>query len=90
MVFNNGADRGYSSVDEITPPLNPDGTYELDPIAPFGPVELSDSCDTIDGQPFFSNTGSSAQRLANGNILIGLFEGDAIEIDDACLSVTGA
>ena len=43
LVFNNGMGRpggSYSSVDEILPPLNDDGTYYLAPTKVYGPDQL--------------------------------------------------
>ena len=74
LIFNNGMEfgdfrRGYSSVDEIAPPvaganyrLNPDQAY-----APAEPVWVYTAATPSD---FFSPYVSGAQRLPNGNTLI--------------------
>jgi len=69
MAFSNevrGAAPPYSQVVEFVPPLNPDGSYQIEPGQPFGPVEASWTFS--DG--FFSPFISGAQRLANGNTLV--------------------
>ena len=41
LVFSNGNDRPggpYSTVDEIVPPVDPNGAYTIDPAAAFGPA----------------------------------------------------
>ncbi len=67
LVFNNGdkRKRPYSSIEEIMPPLNPDGTYPLTRAAygPTAPVwAYSDG--------FFADHISGTQRLLNGHTLI--------------------
>ncbi len=67
LIFNNGVGRGYSSVDEIIPPIDSSGIYYYTPGTSFGPID-----------PFWSYTPpnfyqyrfSSAQRLRSGNTLI--------------------
>jgi hypothetical protein len=70
-VFNNGRDRpagGFSSVDEITPPLKPDGTYRLAAGAAYGPEELAWTAPLPPDRfaPFISG----AERLRNGNTFV--------------------
>lgn len=71
LLFNNGQHRGYSSADEITPPLQPDGSYSFQSDGTYGPAYLSW---TYEGVPpsdiFYSSALSNAQRLPNGNTLI--------------------
>ncbi|HET8725088.1 MAG TPA: SUMF1/EgtB/PvdO family nonheme iron enzyme [Anaeromyxobacteraceae bacterium] len=70
LVFNNGIGRGYSSVDEIVPPVDATGAYTLGAGAAFGP---SAPVWTYVGTPtssFYSAEISGAQRLPNGNTLI--------------------
>jgi hypothetical protein len=72
LAFNNGDRAGlvndYSTVDEIAPPLNPDGTYTIDPGAAFGP----DAPVWTYGGPgwYAQQTQCGAYRLPNGNTLI--------------------
>lgn len=73
MVFNNMAGtldgQAYSTVVEITPPLNPDGSYDRSGSA-FGPDKpVWRYIGTPPGKLFGVNM-SSAQRLPNGNTLI--------------------
>ena len=58
----------YTTVDELVPPQNPDGSYDIEPEDPFGP-----------GMPYWSYGGPGtyggptqcgAYRLPNGNTLI--------------------
>jgi hypothetical protein len=70
LIFNNGIGRGYSSVDEIVPPVDAAGNYSLTAGATFGPSSLAW---TYKGNPtsaFYSAEISGAQRLPNGNTLI--------------------
>lgn len=68
LIFNNGEGRpdgDYSSVEEIIPPLAPDGSYTLGlPPAPVWSYTNSDK------KKFFAPHISGAQRLPNGNTLI--------------------
>ena len=44
LIFNNGGERSgreYSSVDEVVPPINEDGSYTLSAIDPYGPAKPS-------------------------------------------------
>ncbi|MDC0249286.1 aryl-sulfate sulfotransferase [Flavobacteriales bacterium] len=70
MVFNNGQQRGYSSIDIIVPPLDTNNfnNYFISNSNPYGPSNLywtySDSIN------FYSPKISGAQQLENGNTLI--------------------
>jgi len=73
MVFNNGRERRegpWSSIDEWTPPLGPDGLYALGDGAPFGPAALAWQYKAKQPTSFYAPFVSGAQRLANGNTLI--------------------
>lgn len=71
LIFNNGENqkRPYSSVEEIEPPVNSDGTYKLTDSAylPEAPLWHYEAPETGD---FYANSISGAQRLTNGNTLI--------------------
>ncbi len=72
-VFNNGMDkrgRGWSSVDEIAPPLAADGRYPLAPGVAWGPSELVWSYAAPERGSFYAPFISGAQRLANGNTFV--------------------
>ena len=72
MLFNNGRDRpegAWSSVDEWTPPLQPDGRYALEGDV-FEPAALAWQYKAADPTSLYSPMISGAQRLANGNTLI--------------------
>ena len=70
-IFNNGArrpDGDWSSIDEIVPPLNSDGTYHLEAGKAFGPEKPTWSY--ASPGVFYSSFISGAERLPNGNTLI--------------------
>lgn len=69
-IFNNGYDRGWSSIEEIVPPLGPDGRYVLEAGKPFGPAQPAWHYEAKNRTDFFSSEISGAHRLANGNTLI--------------------
>ena len=69
-----------SSVDEITPPVDADGNYDLTPGGV--PVEVAWSYTAENPTDFFSNFISGAQRLPNGNTLVCIgASGTFFEID---------
>jgi len=72
LVFNNGEkrSRSYSSIDEITPPLNPDGSYTLTSGSAYGPEAPVWTYVAENPADFFADHISGAQRLPNGNTLI--------------------
>jgi hypothetical protein len=73
LVFNNGLDRpagAYSSVEEITPPLNQNGTYSYTPGLPYQPETQRWIYTTANPTDFYSQTISGCQRLTNGDTLI--------------------
>ncbi|MFH1676888.1 MAG: aryl-sulfate sulfotransferase [bacterium] len=73
LVFNNGDTRTphYSSIDIITPPTNPDGTYVVPPHGtPFGPAQQDWIYTDNPITKFYSAVMSGATRLPNGNTLI--------------------
>lgn len=71
LVFNNGSDRDerpFSTVDELKPPITPDGQYVMTADEPFGPETLSWRYEA--GGDLYSQRVSGAQRMPNGNTLI--------------------
>ena len=73
LIFNNGNKRPtgqYSTVIEIVPPLEPDGSYALDADSVFGPVKPVWMYPDPIEEDFYSGFASGAQRLPNGNTLI--------------------
>jgi hypothetical protein len=72
LVFNNGDKRlrSYSSVDEIIPPPNADGSYTLTPGTAYGPKTPTWSYVAENPSDFFADHISGAERLPNGNTLI--------------------
>ncbi|MFZ4480299.1 MAG: SUMF1/EgtB/PvdO family nonheme iron enzyme [Rhodoferax sp.] len=70
LIYNNGIGRGYSTVDEIVPPVDASGNYSISNGAAYGPTAATW---TYTGNPptsFYSAEISGAQRLPNGNTLI--------------------
>ena len=72
LIFNNGDRqlRPWSTVVEIEPPLNANGTYDLTKGQAYGPVELIWEYQADPAENFYASNISGAQRLANGNTLI--------------------
>ena len=73
LIFNNGLGRpdgNYSSVVQITPPLNPDGGYTLETGYAYGPDTPTWTYTSTPVTDFFAERISGAQRLADGHTLI--------------------
>ncbi|MDH3987722.1 MAG: aryl-sulfate sulfotransferase [Gammaproteobacteria bacterium] len=71
LIFNNGGpDRPWSTVIEIEPPMNADGSYVLNDGEAYGPTEKVWLYDPEPPERFFSFFVSGAQRLPNGNTLV--------------------
>jgi hypothetical protein len=71
LLFNNGEQNSindFSTADELTLPVNDDGTYTIPNGKPFGPEELTWTFE--DPRNLFSPRISGVQRLPNGNTLI--------------------
>ena len=79
-IFNNGYERGWSSIEEILPPVDANGRYALEAGKAYGPDKPVWHYEAKPATAFFSSETSGAQRLPNGNTLIcagvvgGLFE----------------
>lgn len=76
LVFNNGRGRpegAYSSIEELTPPVDVNGNYTLDGAA-YGPDAVTWNYTADPPTDLYSQNNSGAQRLGNGNTLI--CEGD--------------
>jgi formylglycine-generating enzyme required for sulfatase activity/phosphatidylethanolamine-binding protein (PEBP) family uncharacterized protein len=69
-IFNNGYERGWSSIEEIAPAADSSGRYALDPGKPFGPASPVWHYEAKNRTDFFSSEISGAHRLPNGNTLI--------------------
>ena len=68
LVFNNGGSRHYSTVDEITPPVDDNGEYYIAPSSAYGPTAQTW---IYSPQPsFYASHLCGANRLKNGNTLI--------------------
>ena len=70
LIFNNGEDKSYSSIVQITPPRAADGSYKRATGKPFGPSTAGWRYIADPPSSFFSPIWSGAQRLPNGNTLI--------------------
>jgi hypothetical protein len=68
LIFNNGVNRGYSTVDEIVPPVNENGEYYLAPGAAYGPT--TQTWIYSPSPSFYASHLSGATRLASGDTLI--------------------
>ncbi|MEI6435976.1 MAG: aryl-sulfate sulfotransferase [Bacteroidota bacterium] len=72
LCYNNGLGRIplYSTVDEITPPVDATGNYSLTAGAAFGPTNFTWSYTANPPESLYSENISGAQRQQNGNTLI--------------------
>ena len=73
MVFNNGQNRpegNYTTIDEFTPPLLSDGTYQIGVNGMYGPEDVEIAYIADPPSSFYASFISGAERLANGNTLI--------------------
>jgi len=70
LVFNNGIQRNYSTVDEIIPPVDSIGNYSKTLASTFGPEKQNWIYSAENPADFFAKYISGAQRLPNGNTLI--------------------
>jgi hypothetical protein len=66
-IFNNGYDRGWSSLEEIVPPLDATGRYILEAGKAYGPDKPVWHYEAKNRTDFFSAEISGAHRLPNGN-----------------------
>lgn len=70
LCFNNGVNRNYSSIDQITPPVDALGNYTLTGNLPFGPTNFTWTYKMISPDTVYAHDISGAQRLPNGNTII--------------------
>ena len=63
-------DGNYSSVDELVPPVDAQGRYELEPGKAYGPKNAAWSYSAPKKSDFFASFISGAHRLPNGNTMI--------------------
>lgn len=69
-IFNNGYDRGWSSVEEIVLPMDANGRYILESGKSYGPDKPVWHYEAKNRTDFFSAEISGAHRLPNGNTLV--------------------
>jgi formylglycine-generating enzyme required for sulfatase activity len=70
LIFNNGIGRGYSTVNEIVPPVDSAGNYSISSGPAFGPSTPTWTYVASPPTNFYSAEISGAQRQPNGNTLI--------------------
>ncbi len=70
LIFNNGIGRGYTTVDQITTPVDSNGNYALTAGSAYGPKTLNWTYKANPPSSFYADEISGAQRLPNGNTLI--------------------
>jgi len=70
MCFNNGIGRNYSTIDEITTPVDGSGDYSLVTGTAYGPSSLTWTYVATPPTSLYAEDISGAQRLPNGNTLI--------------------
>ncbi|MEI6669477.1 MAG: SUMF1/EgtB/PvdO family nonheme iron enzyme [Acidobacteriota bacterium] len=69
-IFNNGYERGWSSIEEIVLPVDANGRYAIGAGQPYGPDKPVWHYEAKTRTDFFSSEISGAHRLPNGNTLI--------------------
>jgi hypothetical protein len=69
LIFNNGLGRGYSTINEIVPPVS-GGVYSISPGVAFGPTAPTWTYMASPTTNFYSSEISGCQRQPNGNTLI--------------------
>jgi len=69
-AIEDGEEVNYSKVIEITPPLQPDGTYAINDGEPYGPETPTWVYGGSAEEPFHSRFISGVQRLPDGNTLV--------------------
>ena len=70
LCFNNGVNRNYSSIDEITTPVDASGNYPLNLGSAWAPANLTWTYVATPPESLYAHDISGAQRLQNGNTLI--------------------
>ena len=70
MCFNNGVGRKFSSIDEITTPVDANGNYPLATCTAYAPTSLTWTYVATPPSSLWAQDISGAQRLQNGNTLI--------------------
>jgi hypothetical protein len=70
LCFNNGVNRNYSSVDEITPPVDAFGNYTIVGSSAYGPTNFTWTYNMVSPDTVYAHDISGAQRQPNGNTLM--------------------
>lgn len=84
LCFNNGVNRNYSSIDEITTPIDANGNYPLTTGSAWAPADLTWTYQADPPSSMYALDISGAQRMQNGNTLINVGTlGTFIEVTSA-------
>ena len=70
LVFNNGTTRGWSSVEEVVPPVDATGAYAAIGAGAHGPASALWTYSDSPPTDFYAQNISGAERLPNGNTLV--------------------
>ena len=70
LIHDNGVGRGYTSIDEIVPPVDAYGNYSLTPGAAYGPTNYYWTYKANPTTNFFGMDIGGVERQPNGNSLI--------------------
>jgi hypothetical protein len=70
LIYNNGIGRGYSTINQILPPVDAAGNYSITAGAAFSPTSPVWTYVSSPPTHFYSAEISGTQRLPNGNTLI--------------------
>ncbi|MEI6766925.1 MAG: aryl-sulfate sulfotransferase [Bacteroidota bacterium] len=70
LCFNNGVNRNFSSVDEITPPVDAFGNYSIVAGSAYGPANPAWTYQANPPTSLYAHDISGAERLPNGNTII--------------------
>ncbi|NVN94515.1 MAG: aryl-sulfate sulfotransferase [Bacteroidetes bacterium] len=70
LCFNNGVNRNYSTIDQITPPVDASGNYSIVSGSAYAPTNLTWTYQATPPTSMYAGDISGAQRLPNGNTII--------------------
>ncbi len=70
LCFNNGVSRNYSSIDQITTPVDGSGNYSYVTGSAYAPTNLTWTYQASPPTSMYATDISGAQRLPNGNTII--------------------
>ena len=70
LCYNNGVNRNYSTIDEMTPPVDASGSYTLTTSSAYAPTSLNWTYVANPPTSMYAPDISGAQRIQNGNTVI--------------------